>query len=120
MARLLADENMPSDVVAALRSDGHDVAWIREVAPAADDNAVLARASAEDRLLLTLDKDFGELAFRLGSVAAPGIILLRPRLRSPGHLIKFTRAVLARDRGWRGHFAVAEEGRLRILPLPPG
>jgi len=119
MARLLADENIPSDVVAAPRSDGHDVAWIGEVAPAADDMAVLARASAEGRLLLTLDKDFGELAFRLGSSAAPGIILLRPRLRSPDHLTKFTRAALAQGHDWNGHFAVAEEGRLRILPLPP-
>lgn len=90
------------------------------MAPADNDMAVLARAAAEDRLLLTLDKDFGELAFRLGSSAAPGIILLRPRLRSPGYLTKFARAALAQGHDWTGHFTVAEEGRIRILPLPRG
>ena len=68
--------------------------------------------------MLTFDKDFGELAFRLGQVATPGVILLRPRLRSPSYLVRFTRAVLSKGHTWEGHFAVAEEGRLRLVPLP--
>jgi predicted nuclease of predicted toxin-antitoxin system len=63
--RLLADENFPGVAVAALRSRGHDVAWIRTDAPGSGDRDVLARAEAEGRLLITFDKDFGELAFRL-------------------------------------------------------
>ena len=118
MARLLANENVPTDVVAALRVDGHDVASMREVGPSSPDEVVLALALAEGRLLLTFDKDFGELAFRRGLTATHGVILLRPRLRSPGHLVRFTRAVLAQGHTWEGHFAVAEEGRVRIVPLP--
>lgn len=118
MARMLADENVPGDVVTALRTDGHDVAWMRDVGPGSPDDRVLALALAEGRIVLTFDKDFGELAFRLGQRATPGVILLRPRLRSPGHLVRFTQAVLAQDHAWEGHFAVAEEGRLRLVPLP--
>ena len=68
--------------------------------------------------MLTFDEDFGELAFRLGQQTTPGVILLRPRLRSPDYLVRFTRTVLAQGHNWQGHFAVAEEGRLRLVPLP--
>ena len=59
--RLCANENLPEDCIARLRADGHDVLWIRESAPGSPDHAVLARAYAEHRLLITFDKDFGEL-----------------------------------------------------------
>lgn len=102
----------------ALRTDGHDVTWMRDVGPGSPDDHVLALAFAESRIVLTFDKDFGELAFRLGLQATPGVILLRPRLRSPDYLARFTQAVLAQNHTWEGHFAVAEEGRLRLVPLP--
>lgn len=118
MARMLANENIPGIVVTAMKADGHDVTWMRDLGPGSSDDQVLSRAFAEGRVVLTFDKDFGELAFRLGQQANPGVILLRPRLRSPDHLVRFTRAVLAQDHTWEGHFTVAEEGRLRLVPLP--
>jgi len=118
LARLLANENIGADVVQALREDGHDLTWITEVAKSSTDEFVLALAFAQNRVLLTFDKDFGELAFRLGQAATPGVILLRPRLKSPDVLIRFARAVLDQKHDWEGHFAVAEEGRLRLIPLP--
>jgi predicted nuclease of predicted toxin-antitoxin system len=62
----LANENFPLDVVEALRSEGHDVAWIRTDAPGSKDPDILKRAVAENRILLTFDKDFGDLAFQFG------------------------------------------------------
>ena len=118
MLKLLANENVPAEVVMALRADGHDVAGIQEAGSGSADEIVLALAVAESRVLLTFDKDFGELAFRLGRPATVGVILLRPRLRSPEYLIRFARAVIAQGRAWEGHFAVAVEGRLRLVPLP--
>jgi len=59
--RLCANENIPEDCVVRLRERGHDVLWIREAAPGGPDPDVLARALTEDRLLITFDKDFGEL-----------------------------------------------------------
>jgi len=53
--RFLANENFPGDAVAALRELGHDVAWIRTDAPGISHPDVLARAQADDRLLLTFD-----------------------------------------------------------------
>ena len=64
--RLLANENVPKSAVDALRSHGHDVAWVRTDRPGATDVDVLSKAVLETRVLLTFDKDFGELAVALG------------------------------------------------------
>ena len=65
-ARLLADENVPGPAVTALREYGHDVVWMHEEALGTPDPEVLARAQLERRVVVTFDKDFGELAFRAG------------------------------------------------------
>jgi predicted nuclease of predicted toxin-antitoxin system len=74
---VLANENFPGPVVRALRQAGHDVAWVKEEAPGEADQAVLARARAERRLLVTFDKDFGELAFGAALPAECGVVLFR-------------------------------------------
>jgi predicted nuclease of predicted toxin-antitoxin system len=60
--RFLANENFPGSAVAALKAGGHDVVWVRIAAPGAADREVLTWAAREERVLLTFDKDFGELA----------------------------------------------------------
>lgn len=75
--RLLADENIPLETVRALRAAGHDVFSATESAPGAADADLLERANAEARLLVTFDRDFGELAARRGRPAIAGIVLLR-------------------------------------------
>ena len=60
--RFLANENLPGAAVAALKAAGHDFAWVSAVAPGAVDRDVLAWAAREERILLTFDEDFGELA----------------------------------------------------------
>jgi hypothetical protein len=55
---ILADENFPLATVEAMRADGHDVLWVRTDCPGRADAALLERAEAQARLVLTLDKDF--------------------------------------------------------------
>jgi len=81
--RFLANENLPRAAVEGLRAAGHDVAWIRIEAPGASDEQVLARSRDEARVLITLDKDFGELVLRRGLGASQGVVLLRLPLASP-------------------------------------
>jgi predicted nuclease of predicted toxin-antitoxin system len=118
MSKFLANENVPGDVVQAVRQSGYDVAWVSEAAPGAGDDDVLAMALAQGRVLLTFDKDFGDLAFHRGRTATCGVILLRPRLRSPAYLSRFVVDVLQQPVAWDGNFSVAQEGRLRVVPLP--
>lgn len=118
MGRFLANENTPGDAIVAARQAGHDVAWMVERHPGAADSIVLQLAQQENRVLITFDKDFGELVFRQGRAASPGIIVLRPRLRSPQALSEFVLKVLSQTLVWSGHFTVAREGSLRMIPLP--
>jgi predicted nuclease of predicted toxin-antitoxin system len=118
MSAFLANENVPRDVVEAARQAGIDLEWVHETAPGAADPQVLAMALADNRVLVTFDKDFGELAFRLGLNSSCGVVLLRPRLRSPQFLAQFVVTVLQQPVTWQGHFAVALESQIRVLPLP--
>ena len=73
--RFLADENCDASVVRALRLAGHDVLAVADVARGATDEAVLALASGERRVLLTEDKDFGRLVF--AGAPTTGVMLIR-------------------------------------------
>jgi predicted nuclease of predicted toxin-antitoxin system len=53
--RFLADENFPGSALAALADYGHDVTWVRAVAPGMTDIQVLAWAIRESRIVLTFD-----------------------------------------------------------------
>ena len=59
-----------------LRDDGHAVVYVLEMEPGVSDDEVIQRANREAALLLTADKDFGELVFRQGRIAH-GVVLIR-------------------------------------------
>jgi hypothetical protein len=115
--RFLANENFPLDAVEALRKNGHDVVWIRVESPGISDPEVLSCAQAENRILLTFDKDFGELAFRSKLPASVGIILFRIKAPS-GSVVaeKVAKLISLRD-DWYGHFTVVEEDKIRMRDL---
>ncbi len=74
--RLVADESVDQPIVEALRQFGHDVIAVAEMAPGVSDDEVLELSEERDAVLLTADKDFGELVYRQGR-AVPGIVLIR-------------------------------------------
>ena len=74
--RWLIDECVDAALVVQLRESGHDVIYMTDVAPRATDAEVMSRANRENRLLLTEDKDFGDLVFRQAKTV-PGVVLLR-------------------------------------------
>jgi hypothetical protein len=81
--RFLANENFPAAAVASPAAAGHDVVWVRIVAPGMPDPDVLAWAAREHRILLTFDKDFGELARGSALPRACGVVLLRMPMPKP-------------------------------------
>jgi len=115
---LLANENFPRDAVEALRANGHDVLWARTDMAGAEDEAILSRARAEARVIITFDKDFGELAYRQGMPATCGVILFRFALSSPQFAASRAVAVLQSRDDWQGQFAVVDEHRVRLRSLP--
>jgi len=74
--KFLADECCDTGLVTSLREDGHDVLYILEKKTGVPDDEVLLDAYNERRILLTEDKDFGELIYRLKKPSR-GIVLIR-------------------------------------------
>lgn len=78
---------------------------------------MLSRAQAENRILLTFDKDFGELAFRTKLPAASGIILFRIQVPSSTAAAQKITATISLREDWAGHFSVVEDDKIRMRLL---
>ena len=112
--RLVADESCDFTLVVDLRAAGHDVTAITETLAGAEDDKVIALAASERRLLLTEDKDFGQLVFAVGARNA-GVLLIRYPVSARSRLAADVLALLAeRGSSLHGCFVVAEPGRVRI------
>ena len=72
----IADESVDRDIVQRLRREGHQVWYVAEMDPGISDDDVLELANRETALLLTADKDFGEMVFRQRRFSG-GIVLTR-------------------------------------------
>lgn len=114
--RLVADESIDAPIVERLRQGGHEVLFIAELDPGLEDEAVLALANDRDALLLTADKDFGELVFRLGKVTT-GVILLRVAGLKPRRKAEIVEACVAKHgEELPRTFTVIAPGGVRIRP----
>lgn len=116
--RILADENVAGETVRALREAGHDVLWASVEAAGDADEELLALASKEKRLILTLDKDFGELAFKTPLSDPPGVILVRIQAGTSKTTTQRLLEVLPTRDDWNRSFSVIEPGRVRSSPFP--
>jgi len=98
---------------AALRELGHDVFSVRENCPQASDEALLALAKEDERVVVTEDKDFGELVFLRG-LAHPSIVRLCGM--TPAERIEAMRTLIERHaQSMRdGAIIVVTRERLRI------
>jgi predicted nuclease of predicted toxin-antitoxin system len=113
----LVDECVDKSLAALLAETGHDVLYMSDIAPRAVDADVMQWADRDNRLLLTEDKDFGDLVFRQAR-PVPGLILMRidPARRSR----KGPRLLAAIERfgdSLFGHYTVIEDSRFRSRPL---
>ena len=80
--KFLADENVDKPIVERLRDDDHTVLYVLEMEPSISDDEVIRRANQEFALLLTADKDFGDLVFRQRRIVY-GVVLIRLAGLSP-------------------------------------
>jgi predicted nuclease of predicted toxin-antitoxin system len=118
--RFLADENVSRVVIARLRAAGFEVVSVSETRSGASDRDVLDVADAENCILITEDRDFGELVIRQRvSKAIRGIILLElDRLSNASEADLVSEVVTNHADKLSGNLVVIEPGRIRIRPLP--
>lgn len=115
--RLLCDEGVDQQIVDKLRAQEHEVTYIAEVAPGATDDEVFSRARETGALILTTDKDFGELVFRQRRTPH-GVLLIRLAGLSQQRKATSVASVVQQYGGeLEGAFAVIEPSRVRIRPV---
>ena len=115
---LLADESIDKLIVDEPRRNGHNVLYIAEFAPSIDDEAVLHQANLNRALLLTQDKDFGELVFRQGLVHM-GVALVRlSGLSLPAKATSISTVLANHEDELLEAFSVISPGRVRIRQGP--
>ena len=112
--KFLVDECTGTSVVACLRDEGHDAVAVVEVMPEADDEEILARAVSEGRIVVTNDKDFGELVYRSGWEHR-GVVLLRLRDERAENKVRMMKVALAQvGERLHNHYVVVTEAGIRV------
>ncbi len=118
MASLKLDENMPDAAAEILRSAGHDVALARDEALAGeDDDRLAAVASAEGRVLVTLDVDFADIR-RHPPAGTPGLVVIRLHRQTVGLMRRAAIALgdFLLSEPITGKLWIVDESRLRVWP----
>ncbi|HVW08239.1 MAG TPA: DUF5615 family PIN-like protein [Bryobacteraceae bacterium] len=114
--KFLADENFPLLAIAGLRERGFDVTSIVETTRGISDEDVAAICARDQRVLLTFDKDFGELVFRRGVAGGCSIVLLRIE-PDPVQVTALITSLVHREILKAGIFCVLTRDRVRVRPL---
>lgn len=116
--KFLADANIESAIIQWLRSCGYDVLWAAELSPSTPDTELVSLANCQDRVLLTHDRDFGELVFLRGSLSH-GAILLRFDVALQSDRLRLLQQHWSTiEANAHGNFVVVSERKVRLRPLP--
>jgi predicted nuclease of predicted toxin-antitoxin system len=117
--RLVADEGVDAAIVRQLRAENHEVLYVAELVPGIDDQEILDLANRRDALLVTDDKDFGELVYRQGLTTA-GVLLVRLAGLSSDKKADLVASSVRRHHGEMYEaFSVLTPARLRIRSPAP-
>ena len=114
---MLCDANVGSIIANALAAAGHDVTRAIHIAPNARDEVILDHAVSDERVLVTCDRDFGELVFKHCAPAPPGIIYIRFEPDDVAEIVPRLLAVLDFD-ALNGHMTVIGDRVVRRTVFP--
>ncbi len=112
--KFLIDIGVSKQVEKWLKEQGYDTKDMRDIDPKAEDGVILKTAVSESRMVVTMDKDFGELVFKSGRLHA-GVLILRLEDAKGSEKVEVVKTILD-EHGDKlhGKFCVFQSGRLRI------
>lgn len=111
--KFLIDANLGRKFTNLIKQAGHDSVFAKDLLPLSRDDEILSEAEKEGRIIITNDKDFGELVFRSGRTAT-GVILLRTLTTDSKKRFDLVKDVLSEA---EGKFVVVKEGQVRVRRL---
>jgi predicted nuclease of predicted toxin-antitoxin system len=115
--RFIGDVNLEKPIVDYLLASGYNIKWIPDLDCRMVDEKLLELANREKRILVTNDKDFGELTFRQKRVST-GIILFRVKGESAKDKVRLLqKLLLAHGNRLRGYFTVVTRKKIRFIPM---
>lgn len=111
--KFLVDESVGNKFANLLKNAGYDILFVGDIMPEVEDEKVMAFAESENRILITADKDFGELTFKL-KFRINGVIFFRTLTRNPEKQFDMVRGILDKA---EGKFIIVKEGQIRVRDL---
>ena len=114
--KFLADVNIEKRIVDFLREQNYDVLWMLEDLNTLDDQSIVNIANSESRILITNDKDFGDIVFRQ-KLLTYGIILLRISDQDVDKKIEMLKVFLKDERKLSKKFIVIKDKKIRVIKL---
>ena len=115
MTRFIADENIPKESVDLLKKQGLDIISITDFAFGLGDDEVLDLANRKGRIVITFDKDFGQLIFKKKR-KTEGLMLLRFVPKSPQQTATVIQQVLATKIKIENSVVTVKKDSIRIRP----
>jgi predicted nuclease of predicted toxin-antitoxin system len=114
----LANENFPLTSIKILRNAGHNVESILEKIPGAKDLEVLKKAKKEKRIIMTFDRDYGELIYKYRKFPPPGILYFRLDPYTPEEPAEILLRIINKEKiSIKGKFTVIQRNNIRQRAL---
>lgn len=114
----LADENIPFYVVKQLRKEGFKIISVVEEFAGSSDEKILEISSRKKWVIITFDKDFGDLIYKEKSDKPAGIILLRVAPKSPAFILQVLKWLLLEKKlSFEGNFVVVNKDKVRTIKI---
>lgn len=118
MIKFLANENVPFAAIRKLQDEGFDIVSVSADFPSIKDEAVILVASAEKRIIITFDRDYGELIFKRKIDAPSGVIYFRMQNFQPEEPAEILLNLLSSQNiRFEGFFTVISEKNIRQRKL---
>ena len=112
--RFLANENFPAPSKGYLRFHGFDILSIQESFRSIQDKTVIELARTENRIILTFDKDYGEMIYRYGLEDPPSVVFFRSKGKEPREAGKILRSLLENEQILlNGAFTIVSKDSIR-------
>ena len=112
--KFLIDVGVGTGIEKYLREEGYDTKTVRDIDPCMEDEKIIRTATSENRLVVTMDKDFGEMVYHF-SMKHCGVLLLRLEDANGTEKLQVIRHIMEKYSSQiKNCFCVFQNGRLRI------